>query len=204
MIFIMSNNTSSFWKIVKQDVIRFFYIDKDIDVRTIELSDKKALKLLCGYLKRDYQCFRTLFYYRMSCAKDLPFLLRVLKSFLVRLYPVRKDFFLWVKTIEPGGVFFHHPFATVINADHVGYGCSFRNGTVVGNTEKDGKIVRPYLGNNVNVGANATIIGGITIGDNVVVGAGAVVSKSVPANCVVVGNPAYIIRKNGKKVRESL
>ncbi|MFN6969944.1 MAG: acyltransferase [Rheinheimera sp.] len=45
-----------------------------------------------------------------------------------------------------------------------------------------------------SIGANATILPGITIGRNAMVGAGAVVTKSVPPNAVVVGNPAKIIR----------
>ncbi|AWT48948.1 dTDP-6-deoxy-3,4-keto-hexulose isomerase [Psychrobacter sp. YP14] len=45
-----------------------------------------------------------------------------------------------------------------------------------------------------SIGANATILPGITIGEKAMVGAGAVVTKDVPANAVVVGNPAKIIR----------
>lgn len=44
----------------------------------------------------------------------------------------------------------------------------------------------------------------ITIGDNVVIGAGAIVPKSVPPNCIVVGNPARIIKRKGLKVNEKL
>ncbi len=45
-----------------------------------------------------------------------------------------------------------------------------------------------------SIGANATILPGITVGENSMIGAGAVVTKDVPANAVVVGNPAKIIR----------
>ncbi|EHH0795226.1 acyltransferase [Vibrio vulnificus] len=45
-----------------------------------------------------------------------------------------------------------------------------------------------------SIGANATILPGITIGENAMVGAGSVVTKDVPAMAVVVGNPAKIIR----------
>jgi len=50
-----------------------------------------------------------------------------------------------------------------------------------------------------SIGANATILPGITIGENAMVGAGAVVVKDVPPNAVVVGNPARII----KSIKES-
>ncbi|HAS6416311.1 acyltransferase [Vibrio vulnificus] len=45
-----------------------------------------------------------------------------------------------------------------------------------------------------SIGANATILPGVTIGQNAMVGAGSVVTKDVPAMAVVVGNPAKIIR----------
>ena len=51
------------------------------------------------------------------------------------------------------------------------------------------------IGNNVWIGANATILPGVKIGDNVVIGAGAVVTKDVPANSVAAGNPAVVIRE---------
>ena len=50
------------------------------------------------------------------------------------------------------------------------------------------------IGNNVWIGAHATILAGVTIGDNAVVAAGAVVTKDVPANVVVGGVPAKIIK----------
>jgi len=56
----------------------------------------------------------------------------------------------------------------------------------------------------VFVGPNVTVIGNVTIGNNVVIGAGAVVSKSVPDNCVVVGNPAYIIMQDGIRCNKKL
>lgn len=45
-----------------------------------------------------------------------------------------------------------------------------------------------------SIGANSTILPGITIGKNAMIGAGSVVTKDVPANAVVVGNPAKVIR----------
>lgn len=51
------------------------------------------------------------------------------------------------------------------------------------------------IGNNVWIGGNVTILPGVTIGDNVTIGAGAVVTKDIPADVVVVGNPAKIIKR---------
>lgn len=63
--------------------------------------------------------------------------------------------------------------------------------TTLGHTETG----KPTIGDNVSLGANVTIIGGIHIGDNVTVGAGSVIVKDIPSNCVVVGNPARIIKQ---------
>ena len=56
-----------------------------------------------------------------------------------------------------------------------------------------------HIGKNVWIGANVTVLPGVTIGDNAVIAAGAVVTKDVPANVVVAGVPAKVIRKTGEK-----
>lgn len=55
------------------------------------------------------------------------------------------------------------------------------------------KIGKVIIGNNVFVGANATILPNVEIGNNVVVGANTVVTKDIPDNCVAAGNPAKVI-----------
>lgn len=59
-------------------------------------------------------------------------------------------------------------------------------------------LIDTYIGNNCFIAVGAIILPGIKIGDEVIVGAGAVVTKDVPSNCVVAGNPAKIIRENIK------
>ena len=51
------------------------------------------------------------------------------------------------------------------------------------------------LGRNVWLGGGAIILPGVTVGDNSIVGAGSVVTKDVPANSIVVGNPARVLRQ---------
>jgi acetyltransferase-like isoleucine patch superfamily enzyme len=57
------------------------------------------------------------------------------------------------------------------------------------------KFLQTFLKKNCSIGANATILPGITIGENAIVGAGAVVTKDVPPNVIVLGNPAKVTRK---------
>ncbi len=52
-----------------------------------------------------------------------------------------------------------------------------------------------HIGKNVWFGANVTVLPGVTIGDNSIVGAGSIVTKDIEPNCIVVGNPAKILRK---------
>jgi acetyltransferase-like isoleucine patch superfamily enzyme len=51
-----------------------------------------------------------------------------------------------------------------------------------------------HIGRNAWIGARAVILPGVTIGENAIVGAGSVVTKNVPANAVVVGDPAHVIK----------
>ena len=51
-----------------------------------------------------------------------------------------------------------------------------------------------HIGPNCWLGANVTVLPGVTIGDNTVVGAGSVVTKDLPANVVAVGSPCRVLR----------
>ncbi|TAE18440.1 MAG: N-acetyltransferase [Bacteroidetes bacterium] len=61
-------------------------------------------------------------------------------------------------------------------------------------TEADWKIVNTVVEERASIGTGATILGGVRIGKNAIVGAGSVVTKDVPTNAIVAGNPAKIIR----------
>jgi serine O-acetyltransferase len=69
--------------------------------------------------------------------------------------------------------------------------CRIRNGVTVGlvRTTEPGS---PALGNRVDIGCGAKVLGAITIGDDVAIGANAVVTQDVPANSIAVGVPAVI------------
>jgi len=61
-------------------------------------------------------------------------------------------------------------------------------------TEADWKVERTIVGRGASIGSGSTILANVTIGENALVGAGSVVTKNVPANAVVAGNPARVLR----------
>ena len=74
----------------------------------------------------------------------------------------------------------------------IGPNATFTNDSFPRSKQRRQNFEVTYLRRGCSIGANATILPGITIGRNAMVGAGAVVTKSVPANAVVQGNPARI------------
>lgn len=72
-----------------------------------------------------------------------------------------------------------------------GDNCRIRNGVVVGLARIDDPCA-PVIGNNVDIGAGAKVLGRIVVGDNVSIGANAVVIRDVPANSIAVGVPAVV------------
>ena len=72
-----------------------------------------------------------------------------------------------------------------------GDNCVIRDGVTVGLRRVDDPVA-PQIGNNVDIGTGAKVLGGITIGDNVAIGANAVVLEDVPSNSIAVGVPARI------------
>jgi acetyltransferase-like isoleucine patch superfamily enzyme len=62
-------------------------------------------------------------------------------------------------------------------------------------SENDWQVIPTRVKKGASIGAGSTILCGITIGENAMIGAGSVVTKDVPDNMTVVGNPATIIKK---------
>lgn len=77
----------------------------------------------------------------------------------------------------------------------IGPNATFTNDHFPRSKNPDWRIERITLEDGASVGANATILPGVTLGAGCMVGAGAVVTKNVPAGVTVVGNPAFILER---------
>lgn len=97
--------------------------------------------------------------------------------------------------------FIDHGFGVVIGETaEIGDNVTIFQGVTLGGTGKEKGKRHPTVGSNVVIGAGAIILGAIHIGDNARIGAGSVVTKSVPPDTTVVGNPSWIVRREGRKL----
>jgi acetyltransferase-like isoleucine patch superfamily enzyme len=70
-------------------------------------------------------------------------------------------------------------------------------------TEADWKVERTVIKQGASIGSGSTILANLCIGENAIVGAGSVVTKDVPANTIVAGNPAKVLRSIEKTMEAS-
>ena len=108
--------------------------------------------------------------------------------------------------IHPGALlgrrlFIDHATGVVIGETSiVGNDVTMYQGVTLGGTGKGHGKRHPTVCDGVFIGNNANILGNITIGENSRVGAGSIVLSDVPPNSTVVGVPAHIVYRNGKRV----
>lgn len=162
----------------------------------VHLNNSDMINLLSLIFR--YKEFRNLYYYRIRKGN-------LLAEIIMNIYLIfyRELHTLSIDCDKCGpGLFIQHGFCTIISAESIGDNCWINQQVTIGYANDN--INRPKIGNYVRITAGAKVLGKITIGDNVIVGANAVIVKDVPKNCVVVGVPAYIVKRNGIRVREQL
>lgn len=146
-----------------------------------KISINLPILILFLYELHTNRYFRSLFYHRIG---------PVLSMLISWWRPGDRYFQISYSTRIGYGFKVVHPYATVINAQSIGDNFSCLHCTTLGAKGK----YKPIIGNNVILGANVLILGGVHIGDNVIIRAGSVVVKDVPENAIVVGNPGRVIK----------
>lgn len=176
---------------LNQDLTRWAQIELDKDIS----KSRRYIGTLLYFLVF-HQEFRNLFYYRIKSIN------KIISKFISLFCPPLSTLYISMPpdTIGPG-FYIQHGFSTMIGAKKIGANFWLNQQVSIGYTNATDC---PVIKDNVYVYAGAKILGAVTIGNNSFVGANAVVVKSVPDNCTVVGVPAHIIRKDGKRVDEKL
>lgn len=103
----------------------------------------------------------------------------------------------WNTKIGKNLALFHGQSLVMTNRVIIGENCTLRQCTTIGNRQLHGGgfSASPVIGNYVDIGSNACIIGDVKIMDHVKIGSGAVVVKSVSAYSTVTGNPGVVRRR---------
>ncbi|MDE5791673.1 MAG: serine acetyltransferase [Muribaculaceae bacterium] len=158
------------------------YMESDLNILKTQLSINISTSLgLLLYFLHNNRYYRSVFYHRIG----------IIPSLLIGWLRPGDRYFSISKTTKIGYSFwFAHPYGTIINAESIGNNFKCIHLTTIG--DNGGK--RPIIGNNVNLGANVTIVGDVHIGDNVTIGAGSVVVNDIPSHSIAVGVPARVVK----------
>ena len=121
------------------------------------------------------------------------------------LYRVYGEFLLGIElpaaVMAGPGLAVYHGHGLVVHGDtRIGARCLLRQGVTIGNkVSRDGRVSgAPVIGDDVEFGAGAVVVGNIRIGSRVTIGACTVVTRDVPDDCMVVGNGVRVIPKQEK------
>ena len=145
---------------------------------------KKLLNLLTNHALR-YLCA----YRKMQNGQDPLGIHRLIRRHLRQKYGLELDSF----NIGPGLYLGHAYNIAVAEEAVIGKNCNLSKGCTIGAESRGSRAGAPCLGDRVWIGTNAVVVGKITIGDNVLIAPNAFVNMDVPADSIVIGNPARII-----------
>jgi serine O-acetyltransferase len=94
-----------------------------------------------------------------------------------------------------------HPYNITINSKaKLGENVTILKGATIGNEKRGIRKGVPYIGDNVYIGLNSTIVGNISVGNDVLIAANSYVNINIPDHSIVIGNPCRIIYKKAATV----
>ncbi len=118
----------------------------------------------------------------------------IIYKLLLRHYSLKYGYQISYRTKIGEGFYLGHWGAIVVNPDtQIGKNCNIAQGVTIGQTNRGEKQGVPTIGDEVWIGANAIIVGGISIGNKVLIAPNAYVNEDVPDHSIVIGNPSKII-----------
>jgi serine O-acetyltransferase len=186
----------------------FFFVVSDEFIKNAIIEDFKVFSTgynLKGFTRMNFGSFstilincrelRTLFYYRINSVTKKYHMGKILELILKPF----KEVHIGTKFIGKG-LYIEHGSSTYIHAERIGDYCWINQNVTIG----AGKHGIPTIGNYVKIHTGAVVVGKINIGNNVVIGANATVVKDIPDNCVVVPASSFICKKNGVKCKIKL
>lgn len=117
---------------------------------------------------------------------------------VLRKHQIRYGFQIYPETQIGEGFYLGHWGMLVINPKaKIGKNCNIAQGVTIGQQNRGKNEGYPEIGDEVWIGPNAVVVGGIKIGDNVLIAPNSYVNFDVPPNSIVMGNPAAITPKEG-------
>ena len=173
-----------------------FYLQEDAKRFSLQNVLRYRIKLIYGsedaHILRYLKVLRTYEYYS-NCRKD-PFgiILRYYFRFRWMRLSLKYNIRIGINMVGYGFYMAHLAGGCIINCASMGNYCSVNSGVVIGN--KDISTSVPTIGDFVKLSVGSKVFGKVIIGDNVVVAPNAVVVKSIPANTIVGGVPASVIK----------
>jgi serine O-acetyltransferase len=108
---------------------------------------------------------------------------------------IAKSSLLAKMSLSPG-IFLSNRGNVIIGARKIGSGCVIQGDITIGTNINSGEDLLPCIEDNVWIGPDCVIFGNLTIGNGATICENTVLSRSIPANCVVKGNPAKVIARD--------